>query len=159
MLRKDSFNAVGFFSTAGAASLIVFFIVRGFNKYGNMALYRYDHSVVQWLHVSKYPPSLTFSALELGLMFLILAVLFVWYRNRKPSPANPLQVFGRVPLFFYVIHVHLLAAAAWLLNMHQTGGLRETYVATGAVLLVLYPLCRWYDRLKQFHPKSLLRYL
>ena len=159
MLRRDSFNAVGIFSTAGAVSLIVFIIFRGFNTYGNMALYRYDHSVVQWLHVSKYPPSLTFAALELGLMFLILAILFGWYRNRKASAANPLQVFGRTALFFYVIHVHLLAAAAWLLNMHQTGGLLETYAATGAALLVLYPLCRWYDRLKQSHPKSLLRYI
>ena len=159
MLRKDTFNAVGFFSIAGAVSLMVFFIARGFNKYGNMALYRYDHSILQWLHVSKYPPSLTFAALELGLMFLILAVLFAWYRNRKASPANPLRVFGRTPLFFYVIHVHLLAAASWQLNMHQTGGLSETYVATVAALLVLYPLCRWYDRLKQSHRKSLLRYL
>jgi len=159
MLRKDSFNAVGFFLTSGTVSLIVFFIVRGFIKYGNMALYRYDHSVLQWLHVSKYPPSLTFAALELGLMFLILAALFVWYRNRKASAANPLQVFGRTPLFFYIIHVHLLAAAAWLLNMHQTGGLGETYAATGAALMVLYPLCRWYYRLKQTYPQSLLRYI
>lgn len=159
MLSKDGFNAFGFFSTAGVVSLIVFFIFRGFNKYGNMALYRYDHSVLQWLHVSKYPPSLTFSALELGLMFLILAVLFIWYRNRNPSAANPLQVFGRTPLFFYVIHVHLLAAAAWFLNIHQTGGLRETYLATAVVLLVLYPLCRWYGRLKKTYPQSLLRYL
>jgi len=159
MLRKDSFNAVRFFSTAGAVSLIVFFIFRGFNKYGNMALYRYEHSVVQWLHVSKYPPSLTFAALELGLMFLILAVLFGWYQNRKALAVNPLQVFGRTPLFFYVIHVHLLAAASWLLNMHQTGGLGETYVATGAALMVLYPLCRWYYRLKQTYPQSLLRYI
>ena len=159
MLRKNGFNTVGFFSTAGAIFLIVFFIFRGFNKYGNMALYRYDHSVLQWLHVSKYPPSLTFSALELGLMFLILALLFGWYRNRNASPANPLQVFGRTPLFFYVIHVHLLAAAAWLLNMHQSGGLGVTYLAAGAALVVLYPLCRWYDRLKQTYPQSLLRYL
>jgi len=159
MLRKDSFNAVGLFSTAGAISLIVFFIVRGFNKYGNMALYRYDHSVLQWLHVSKYPPSLTFAVLELGLMFLILAVLFVWYRNRKASAANPLHVFGRTALFFYVIHVHLLAAASWLLNMHRTGGLTETYLATVAALLVLYPVCRWYGRVKQAHSQSLLRYL
>ena len=159
MLRKDSFNAVGFFLTSGTVSLIVFFIVRGFIKYGNMALYRYDHSVLQWLHVSKYPPSLTFATLELGLMFLILAALFVWYRNRKASAANPLQVFGRTPLFFYIIHVHLLAAAAWLLNMHQTGGLGETYAATGAALMVLYPLCRWYYRLKQTYPQSLLRYI
>lgn len=159
MLRKTTFNAVGFFTAAGAVSLIVFFIFRGVNKYGNMALYRYDHSVLQWLHVSKYPPSLTFAALELGLMFLILAVLFTWYRNRKASPANPLQVFGRTPLFFYVIHVHLLAAAAWLLNMHQTGGLGETYAATGAALMLLYPLCRGYGRIKQARPNSFLRYL
>ena len=159
MLRKNGFNTVGFFSTAGAISLIAFFIFRGFNKYGNMALYRYDHSLLQWLHVSKYPPSLTFTALELGLMFLIMALLFCWYRNRSASAANPLQVFGRTPLFFYVIHVHLLAAAAWLLNMHQSGGLRETYLATGVALVVLYPLCRWYDRLKQTYPQSLLRYL
>ena len=124
-----------------------------------MLLYRYDNSILQWLHVSKYPPSLTFSALELSLMFVVLSLLFAWYRNRDASPANPLRVFGRTPLFFYVIHVHLLAAASWFLNMHQAGGLRETYVATGAVLLALYPLCRWYDRFKQSHPQSLLRYL
>ncbi|MGD9412498.1 MAG: hypothetical protein PVJ54_11590, partial [Desulfobacterales bacterium] len=141
------------------ASLIVFFIARGFNKYGNMLLYRYDNSILQWLHVSKYPPSLTFSALELGLMSLILAFLFAWYRNRAPSAANPLQVFGRTPLFFYVIHVHLLAAASWLLDRHETGGLLETYLATVAALLVLYPICRWYGHLKKNHPKSLLRYL
>jgi uncharacterized membrane protein len=159
MLRNDSFSPVQFFAMAGATSMFGFFIVRGFNKYGNMLLYRYDNSILQWLHVSKYPPSLTFSFLELGLMFLILALLFRWYRNRIASPANPLQVFGRTPLFFYVIHVHLLAAASWLLNMHRTGGLTETYMATIAVLLVLYPLCRWYGRVKQTHPKSPLRYL
>jgi uncharacterized membrane protein len=158
-LRKDSFNPVRFFSVAGAASLIVFFIARGFNKYGNMLLYRYGNSILQWLHVSKYPPGLTFSALELGLMFVVLSLLFAWYRIRDASPANPLQVFGRTPLFFYVIHVHLLAAASWSLNMHQTGGLRETYLATVVALLVLYPLCRWYGHFKQAHPKSLLRYL
>jgi uncharacterized membrane protein len=159
MLGTDAFNPVRFFTTAGVLSLIAFFMARGFNRYGNMLLYRYDNSIVQWLHVSKYPPSLSFAALELGLMFLMLAFLFAWYRNRIASPANPLQVFGRTPLFFYVIHVHLLAAASWLLNMHRTGGLAATYIATLAALLVLYPLCRWYGGVKQTHPKSLLRYL
>ncbi|MGD9182321.1 MAG: heparan-alpha-glucosaminide N-acetyltransferase domain-containing protein [Desulfobacterales bacterium] len=159
MLQRDTFNPIRFFSVAGAASLLAFFVTRGFNKYGNMLLYRYDNSILQWLHVSKYPPSLTFSALELGLMFVMLSLFFAWYRNRNALPANPLQVFGRTPLFFYVIHVHLLAAASWLLDMHQTGGLTETYVATVAALVVLYPLCRWYGYLKQAHPKSLLRYL
>ena len=144
---------------AGVISLIVFFMVRGFNQYGNMLLYRYDHSLLQWLHVSKYPPSLTFSALEMGLMFLILAFLFTWYRNRNASDANPLQVFGRVPLFFYIIHVHLLATAAWVLNLHRASGLIETDIATVVALLVIYPLCLWYSRFKQARPNSLLRYL
>jgi uncharacterized membrane protein len=109
--------------------------------------------------VSKYPPSLSFAALELGFMFFILAFLFAWYRNRKASATNPLQVFGRTPLFFYIIHLHLLAAAAWLLNMQKTGGLAEAYLATVVALLVLYPLCRWYGNFKRARPQSLLRYL
>jgi uncharacterized membrane protein len=159
MLKNNTFNPVCCFTIAGTLSLLAFFIVRGFNQYGNMLLYRYDNSPLQWLHVSKYSPSLTFSALELGLMFLILAFLFAGYRNRNASAANPLQVFGRTPLFFYIIHVHLLAAAAWVLNLHRAFGLIETYIATLVALLVLYPLCRWYGRLKQTRSKSLLRYL
>jgi uncharacterized membrane protein len=159
MLKNNSFNPVRCFTIAGALSLLAFFIFRGFNQYGNMLLYRYDNSLLQWLHVSKYSPSLTFSALELGIMFLILAFLFAWYRNRNASAANPLLVFGRTPLFFYIIHVHLLAAAAWVLNLQRAGGLIETYIATVVALLVLYPLCRWYGRVKQARPKRFLRYL
>ncbi|MBW2432930.1 MAG: DUF1624 domain-containing protein [Deltaproteobacteria bacterium] len=157
MLGKERFRPVGFFTVAGVVSLMLFLIVRGLNQFGNMWLYRYDLSIPQWLHVSKYPPSLSFAALELGIMFLILAFLFAWYRQRKPSPANPLQVFGRTPLFFYILHVHLLALGAWALKLHRAGGLVETGLATLAVLMVLYPLCRRYDRLKRAHPKSILR--
>lgn len=159
LMGKDAFYPVRFFSFAGGASLAVFFIIRGLNKYGNMLLFRYDLSILQWLHVSKYPPSLSFAALELGLMSLILAWLFAWYRSRKPFAANPLQVFGRTPLFFYLIHVHLLGAASLLLNMHQSGGLTATFIAATAALLALYPLCRWYGRIKRDHPKSVLGYL
>ncbi len=159
ILGKDDFNAVRFFTMAGVFSLIAFLIVRGFNHYGNMLLYRYDHSIPQWLHVSKYPPSLSFAALELGIMFLMLAFLFAWYRKRKISPANPLQVFGRTPLFFYILHVHLLVLAAKALNLYRAGGLAETGIATLAILGLLYPLCRRHDRFKHAHPKSLLRFL
>ena len=159
MLQNKNVNPVRFVSLAGIFSLTVFLIVRGFNQYGNMLLYRYDNSIPQWLHVSKYPPSLSFAALELGLMFLMLAVLFAWYRKRKPSPANPLQVFGRTPLFFYILHVHLLAVFAWTLKLYRAAGLVETGLATLVVLVVLYPFCRIYGRFKRAHPKSLLRYL
>jgi len=159
MLIKKGASPVGFFIKAALGSWIVFLVVRGINSYGNMALLRDNLSFVQWLHVSKYPPSISFAALGMGTMFLLLAVLWAWYQNRPGSPANPLLVFGRTPLFFYVIHVHLLAAAAHLLGLHKTGGLQETFSATIIVLMILYPLCRWYGQIKATLPWKILRYL
>ena len=60
---------------AGVAGLIVFAVVRYAGGYGDMFLPRTDGSWQQWLHVSKYPPSLTYVALELGLLGVILAAL------------------------------------------------------------------------------------
>jgi uncharacterized membrane protein len=148
-----------FFLRAGISSLLVYTIVRGFNMYGNMLLYRHDSTLLQWLHVSKYPPSLSFSSLELGIMFLFLAALFAWYAKNTGNSRNPLLVFGQTPLFFYVIHVHLLAAAALLLNMRRAGGLVETWIATVGALLVLYPLCYWYGRIKRRGTIGVLRYI
>ena len=158
MLLKKSACPIGFFIKVGLGSLIVFVVVRGINGYGNMALLRDNLSFVQWLHVSKYPPSISFSALGMGIMFLLLALFGAWYQRRPGSPANPLLVFGRTPLFFYVIHVHLLAVAAHLLGMYKTGGLKETLAATILVLMILYPLCRWFGSIKKSHSGSFLRY-
>ncbi len=118
-----------------------------------------DGSLLQWLHVSKYPPSLSFAALELGIMFLCLAVLLAFYRNKTANYRNPLTVYGQTPLFFYILHVHLLAAAAWSLDLMRKGGLTETLWATLALLLVLYPACRWYRKLKMSRKHSILRYV
>jgi len=150
---------VRFYSIAGFISIIMFLILRGLNGYGNMVLYRYGSSLVQWLHVSKYPPSLTFSLLELGLMFLLLAVLTRFYENRKALPWNPMIVFGQTPLFFYILHMHLLAAAAKLTGLYKSAGLLETGLATVTVLIVLYPLCIQFLSFKRAHPDSLLRYI
>jgi uncharacterized membrane protein len=159
MLFKTGDAPTGIFVKAGLVSIVVFGVVRGINGYGNMGLFRDGLSILQWLHVSKYPPGISFSALELGLMFLLLALLCAWYKKRAGSPANPLLVFGRTPLFFYVIHVHLLTAAAYLLGMHKTGGLLETFIATILVLMILYPLCRWYGQIKKTRSSGILRYL
>jgi uncharacterized membrane protein len=150
---------IGLFVKAGLGSLIVFLVVRGINGYGNMALLRDNLAVVQWLHTSKYPPSISFSAYAMGIMFLLLALLGAWYQKRPGSPGNPLLAFGRTPLFFYVIHVHLLTASAHLLGMYKTGGLIETFVAALLVMVILYPLCRWYGNLKKSYPGSFLRYI
>ncbi|HEU5056288.1 MAG TPA: heparan-alpha-glucosaminide N-acetyltransferase domain-containing protein [Kofleriaceae bacterium] len=142
----------------GAASLAVFALVRGVDGYGNLLLHRDDGSLIQWLHVAKYPPSLAFTALELGIMALALAGLFR-LEGRIARPPTWSLVLGQTALFFYLLHAHLLEGAAKALGMSESGGLVETYLAAAAVLALLFPLCWWYRNYKQAHPRSLARFI
>ena len=143
----------------GVVLLWTYIVVRAANGYGNMGLFRNDEGWVQWLHVSKYPPSLSFVTIELGLMALICVVLMVLERYIKPSRNNLLVVFGQTPLFFYFLHFSLLALSKGTLGVGSAGGLAWAYGAAGIVLTVLYPFCRWYRNYKFANPQSLTRYL
>jgi uncharacterized membrane protein len=142
----------------GVAALAVFLVLRGVDGYGNMLLHRDDGSLVQWLHVSKYPPSITFSGLELGIASLLLAALFVLTRTR-PEAGGPLRLFGQVALFYYQLHIHVKHLAAWALGVRDKLGLVSCYVGALAVLVALYPVCRAYRRYKAAHPTSLARFV
>jgi uncharacterized membrane protein len=151
-------HLVGF---AGLGVLLLFVIFRAINGYGNMKLFRENLSVVQWLHVSKYPPSLTFSALELGLMALCLYGFF-YLEKRSPgtqTDRNPLLVFGQTALFYYLLHAHLLELSAHLLGFSHKLGLTATFVASLVVATVLYPACLRYRAYKAAHPKGWVQYV
>ena len=107
-----------------------------------------EAALVQWLHVSKYPPSLSYVALELGLMGLGLAWMFALARRRPAGPNDVLIVLGQTPMFFYLLHFPLLAGAARVLGIGHKLGLAATYVGAVAVVAVLYPACRWYRGFK-----------
>jgi uncharacterized membrane protein len=159
-LSEGRIRAERWLAASGAGALALFVVLRWLNGYGNMRLFRGDDSAVQWLHVSKYPPSITYHALELGLMALCLAALFALARRGVEALwLRPLLVLGQTALFFYVLHVHVLLAASHALGAHKKGGLMETWVAAGAAVLVLYPLCVWYRRYKLAHPDGWARYL
>jgi uncharacterized membrane protein len=145
------------FAVAGVVSLAVFAAVRGLNGYGNMRLYRDDGSLVQWLHVSKYPPGLSFATLELGLMALLFALLLKLPQGARAL--RPLELLGQTAFFFYVLHAHLLEAAARLLGLHKGAGLLATYVSAAVVVGCLSPLCVVYRRYKAAHPDGWTRYL
>jgi uncharacterized membrane protein len=152
--ESQSRRAVRLLVPWGLSLLALYFVIRGFNKLGNMGLYHHDNSLVQWLHVSKYPPSLAYWGLELGLAALLLALAFA---ARLSWP--PLVLLGQTALFYYLLHAHLLDAASWALGMHKTAGLLATYLAALGAVLVLLPVCRWYRGYKRAHPNGWPQYI
>ena len=68
-------------------------------------------------------------------------------------------MFGQTAFFFYVLHIVLLEVSARLLGLHMAMGLGTAYLATVAVLIVLYPCCLWYRRYKASHPTGWARYI
>lgn len=142
----------------GVLALALFLLVRAHAGYGNMFLPRGDNSWQQWLHVSKYPPSLTYYALELGILFLALALLRTIELRIGVRENGVLYVFGQTALFFYVVHRLAFEIPATYLGLRGIDGIAATYGAAAVMLVLLYPACLWYRRAKAAHPSSLLRY-
>jgi uncharacterized membrane protein len=148
-------------SLTGLASLVLFVVVRWFNGYGNLYPRKGD-SLQDWLSLSKYPPDLAFLLSTLGVMCLILSLGIVLEEKRwiERGVFGVLLTFGRVPLFFYFVHLFLYRLRpTWMaqpLFMMDTGG---TLVFWLVGLYILWRLCLRYERLKRKHPDSLLQYL
>ncbi len=143
----------------GALSLAVFGIVRGLHGYGDMFLPRADGSWQQWLHVSKYPPSLSYSGLELGLLCCSLAFLMTIEPIIGVRENGVFLVFGQTAMFFYLVHRLVLEVPATYFGLRGAGNILTTYVVSAVLLVLLYPACRWFRTLKATHPNSLLKYV
>ena len=144
---------------AGIAALVVFALVRANAGYGDMFLPRTSDDWQQWLHVSKYPPSLTYATLELGLMCLFLVGLATLERVLGVRENGPFLVFGQTAMFFYLAHRLILEIPATYFGLRGVGDLTTTYVVGIVLFWLLYPACLWYRSFKAAHPKSFLRYL
>jgi uncharacterized membrane protein len=142
-------------------SLAVFAVVRGIDGYGNWGLHRDSLDLLQWLHVNKYPPSLTFTTLELGLALLALAALVALDDPAAPRRALvPLAGLGATAFFYYLLHIHLLHVAQLALGLDRTEhGLALTWIVAAAELAVLAWPCWLYRRYKRAHPDGWTRYL
>jgi uncharacterized membrane protein len=144
----------------GLSFLVLFAVLRGLDGYGNWGLYRDSTALLQWLHVAKYPPSLAFMALELGLGLVLLAFFFALDDGGERRLLAPLGLLGSTAFFYYLLHVHLLDVADYVFHIdHETYGLAKTYLGAAAVLGALYPLCRVYRRYKTAHPQGWTRYV
>jgi uncharacterized membrane protein len=143
--------------TCGWLALTLFVIVRGLDGYGNLFMHLEGNTLVHWLHVSKYPPSLAYTLLELGFMAIVLSLLMQLESfNKTINRNNPVLVFGQTALFFYLAHFVILRIME---IFFERGSLEQTYVITLLALVILYPVCRAYRTLKWRYPQSLLRFL
>ncbi len=145
---------------SGVICLVVFALVRYFDGYGNMWLYRGEkHDLVSWLYVSKYPPSLSYMSLETGLMCVILSGLMEIEKRITPNPKGVLLVFGQTAMFFYLVHRIILEGSATWLGLRGFVTIWEIYPITIVLLILLYYLCLWYRDLKRKYPGTWTRYL
>ena len=156
----------------GATLVVLFVIIRGINRYGDPNPWSSQKNtlftVMSFLNVWKYPPSLDYLLMTLGASILLLAFL----DRLRVSPRNFVVVFGRVPMFYYLAHFPLRDLLAWLLFYFQIGprvfGIRSlrdlpdgmgysligVYLSWLAVVLLLYYPCRRYAEYKRAHPKK-----
>src|SRR5262245_24925610 len=105
----------------GIAITIAFLIVRAVNRYGDGEPWSWGasavYTVLWFLNTTKYPPSLQFLLMTLGPALLLL----LYFDRRSLSRSNPLIVFGRVPLFYFVLHFIAAHIAAFALAVVTYG--------------------------------------
>lgn len=155
-LHQDAQGAYRKALSLGSSFLAAFVLLRALDGFGNIQP-NPGTTLTDFLNPVKYPPSLTFTLLTMGLNFLIL---FLFSRLNQTGKAllKPLQVFGGAPLFFYLTHLFLYAYLGRLVAPQGTT-LARMYPYWFLGLAVLFPLCRGYARFKRSQPPgSILHY-
>jgi uncharacterized membrane protein len=135
----------------GVAFLAGFMILRALDGFGNIRP-RIGNTWIAFLNVVKYPPSITFILLTMGVNLVALS----FFARLKPGVrrlVGPLVVFGRVPLFFYVAHLFIYAGMG---NLISPRGMSIPAMVPFwlAGLLGLYPACLVYGRFKARQPAN-----
>jgi uncharacterized membrane protein len=180
----------------GGAAIVAFLVLRGLDLYGDPNPWN-PHPTpgasqaeagkagppkaptpLRFLNTNKYPASLLFLLMTLGPMIALIPLL----ETTHGWIARILIVYGRVPFFYYVLHIPLIHVAAiavsllheghvnaWLFANHPMGnppppdgyvwGLPLLYLVTIVVVAILYVPCRWMGALKQRRQDAWLRYV
>ncbi|MBS7415193.1 DUF1624 domain-containing protein [Pseudomonas syringae] len=141
----------------GAGALLGFVVLRLINGYGEKPWSVGDSGIqtlMSFFNITKYPPSLLFICLTLGIGLLIL---IAFERGQEKSVLRPLVVLGSAPMFFYLLHLYvlkilyLIALAIWGTNQGTYFGFDHMWGVwlTSVVLAVLlFPAVRWFAALK-----------
>lgn len=172
-----------FLLRVGVGLTTAFVVLRGLNYYGDPVRWTTQKAaaftVLSFLNTNKYPPSLLFLLMTLG-----PTMLFLWaVDGGTPRFLRPALVFGKVPMFYFLLHmplIHLLAVIVcyarygqvhWMFESPNLGkfpitpppgwgfSLPVVYLLWAFVVIALYPACRWFAALKQRRSDPWLSYL
>jgi uncharacterized membrane protein len=171
--------------TLGISATALFFVIRGINLYGNGIAglpFAFQRSagpwsigptlvmtVISFFNTLKYPPSLDYLLMTLGPALILLGVLDG--AEARQGLSRVLMTFGRVPLFYYVLHLYLIHALAVLTSLafrqpvwygtviadHAQKplgyghGLPFVYAMWMVVVAILYVPCRWFMEFRSRH--------
>lgn len=162
----------------GLIAISVFLVLRFVNVYGDLVPWTTQRNgtatIISFFNVTKYPPSLLYICMTLGPALLVLA----WIEKSQAGWTKIAVVYGRVPMFYYLLHfflIHALCTIAFFASgytMAQASSglmmfrpndfgypLITVYLIWITVVASLYPLCRWYGRYKAGHTYWWLPYL
>jgi uncharacterized membrane protein len=151
LLKRDTQLAGRIANWMGLAFLVLFIIIRTMGGFGN--LNEVPEGWMGFLNVTKYPPSLAFLTMTLG-MNLLLMGMWRWAEPYLRSRYHPLLVFGRVALFFYLLHLWVYS----LLGLFFRAGsdLVTMYGFWLLGLVILYPISYRYNGFKGYKPVTSL---
>jgi uncharacterized membrane protein len=166
----------------GLAMTAAYVVLRAINVYGDPLRWSTQKSavftVLSFLNTNKYPPSLLYLLMTLGPVMLFLCAVDAG----TPRWLRPALIFGRVPLFYYLLHIpliHLIAIAVcyaryghiyWMFESPDLGNFPITpppgwgyslpvvYLVWAVVVVTLYPVCRWYSGVRQRRTDAWLSY-
>lgn len=165
----------------GAGALLLFIVLRFINAYGDPSPWAVQkdpvYTFLSFINVTKYPPSLIFSLMTLGVMFIILSIS----EGVKGRLTEVVTVYGKVPLFYFLLHflvIHcvmivilLLQGFSWSQLDFASGSfgrpkdvpsgvsLGVVYIIWIAVVAVLYKPCLWFRNYKSANKQWWLKYV
>jgi uncharacterized membrane protein len=155
----------------GLSAIALFIILRGINVYGDPAPWHtqpiWRRTILSFVNCSKYPPSLLYLLMTIGPAITALPLL----ERIGGAIGRFFTVYGRVPFFYYILHIYLIHAIAalcfWIkkgtaivtIFVHPGISLARVYMIYITVVLLLYYPCRWFMHVKMNHKKWWLSYL
>jgi hypothetical protein len=165
----------------GLGATALFLLLRGFNVYGDPRPWTSGGrmpAMLAFLNTTKYPASLSFLLMTLGPTIALVPLL----ERLRGTLAGWVATLGRVPFFFYMLHIPLIHALAlvvslarlgavspWLFTNHPMGNppppdgytwsLGLLYLVWAVAVAILYPACRWFAELKARRRDAWLSFL